>query len=368
MRFTIPHALAALLAAGVLAAAAAAQQPAPPPPPPPGPSYSPYQPQPAPTTQTRANVVAAPVQQPPVVVNTAAFAPGYGYYPSNPYGGYLSGAADLVNARANAAVTYQQSRQMSLDYYNATLDTRRAVFNESIYERGQTMNSQQVYEQKQLDLLRRARNDPPLNEIWSADALNALFTDIKKAHTYGLRGPPVPLDPETLKHINLTTGVTVSGPGILKDGPKLRWPSVLRDDRFLATRTVVDDLTAKALEQAKKGQVDLDLIGQARDTLQTMQVVLKQMVKDVSPGPYMDGKRYLGELDQSFVALKSPEVANYFNGKWSAQGATVFDLADYMIKNGLQFAPATAGDQSFYTAFYQSLLSYDLRLSQMASR
>jgi hypothetical protein len=367
MRFTIPPALAALLAAGALAPAALAQPPAPPPPPP-GPSYAPNMPQPPPTTQARANVVAVPVQQPPVVVNTGAYAPAYGYYPSNPYGGYLSGKADLVNARANASVTYQQARLASNDAYNAELQTRRAVFNEAAYERGQTMNSQQVYEQKQIDALRRARNDPPLNEIWAADSLNAMFTDIKKAHAYGVRGPVVPLDPGTLKHINLTTGVTSSGPGILKDGPKLTWPVVLRDDRFQATRTVVDIQTAKAVEQAKKGAVDPELISQVRETLETMKVILKQMVKDVSPGPYMDGKRYLGELDQSYVALKSPDVANYFNGRWSAQGATVFDLVEYMTKNGLQFAPANSGDQSFYTAFYHSLLSYDLALSQTVSR
>src|SRR5262249_14696193 len=130
----------------------------------------------------------------------------------------------------------------------------------------------------------------------------------------------------------------------------------------------IDTQTAKALEQAMKGPVDPALIGQVRDTIETMKVLLKQMVKDVSPGPYMDGKRFLNELDESYTALKSPEVANYFNGKWSAQGATVADLVDYMMKNGLQFAPATAGDQSFYAAFFQSLLTYDVQLTQTVSR
>jgi len=367
MRFTISHAPAALLLVGTLAAASLAQQPAPPPPPP-GPAIAPNQPQPQPATRATGNIVAVPVQQPPVVVNTAAFAPGSGYYNANPYGGYLSGAADLVNARANAAVTYQQARMASNDAYNAELQTRRTVFNEAAYERGQTMNSEQVRIQKQIDAVRRARNDPPLSEIWAAISLNALFTDIRQAHTYGLRGPNVPLDQGMLKHINVTTGVTSSGPGILRDGPKLTWPVVLRDDRFQATRTVVDAQTSKALEQAKKGPVDPELISQVRDTIETMKVILKQMVKDVSPGPYMDGKRFLGDLDQSFVALKSPQVANYFNGTWSAQGATVAEFVDYMMKNGLQFAPATAGDQPFYTAFFQALVTYDAQLTQAVSR
>jgi hypothetical protein len=368
MRFTISHAPVVLLLAGMLSAAALAQPPAPPPPPQPGPAVAPNLPQPQPATQGRANVVAVPVQQPPVVVNTAAYAQPTGYYPYNPYGGYLSGAADLVNARANASVTYQQARMASNDAYNAELQTRRAVFNEAAYERGQTMNSEQVRIQKQIDAVRRARNDPPLSEIWAAISLNSLYADIKQAHTYGLRGPAVPLDPATLKHINLTTGVTSTGPGILKDGPKLKWPSVLQDARFDATRKVVDTQTAQALEQAMKGPVDPSLISQTRDTIEAMKVLLKQMVKDVSPGPYMDGKRFLNELDDSYAALKSPEVANYFNGKWSAQGATVAELVDYMMKNGLQFAPATAGDQPYYTAFFQSLVTYDVRLTQNVSR
>jgi hypothetical protein len=362
MRFTIPPALAALLAAGALA-----QRPVPAPLAP-GPTLAPNLPQPSPTTQARSGVVAVPVQQPPVVVNTAAFAPSFGFYPFSPFGGYLSGRADLVNAQANAALTYQQARLASLDYFNAALDTRRAVFNEAAFERGQTMNSEQVRQQRQIDAVRRARNDPPLNEIWSAVALNALFDNINRAHVLGLRGPDVPVDPEVLRHINTTTGGTNRSIGMLKNGPKLTWPPVFQDARFEAARTLMDERTAKALEQAMKGPVDQALIGEAREAIATMRVTLRQMVREVAPGPYIDGVRFLSDLDDSYVALRDPNVSNFFTGKWAPRGATVAELVENLASKGLRFAPATAADRPFYTALHRALVTYDVQLNQSVSR
>ncbi|MGH6739625.1 MAG: hypothetical protein ACREDY_11455, partial [Bradyrhizobium sp.] len=332
---------------GMLAAPAPAQ----------GPQVEPNVPQPRTTTQATSNVVAVPAYQPPPIVNVNGYAPSYGYYPSSPYGSYLSGKADLVNASGQYGIQVQQANLLQEQVHQSMLQSRRAVLNEARYERETTMNSEQVRIQGQIDALRRARNEPPLNEIWSGQSLNALFSDIKKAHTYGVRGPSVPINQDLLKHINLTTGVTSGGPGILKDGAKLRWAVVLQGPNFEADRRKVEMRTAEALELAKRGPVSLDLISDVRSTLEGMQATLKQMVKDVAPGPYIDGKKYLRELDSSFSALKDPNVSNYFNGKWTAQGATVYDLAVYMTNNGLQFAPAVSGDQSYYTALYQSLLS-----------
>jgi hypothetical protein len=114
--------------------------------------------------------------------------------------------------------------------------------------------------------------------------------------------------------------------------------------------------------------VSPNLISDMRATVVTMQATLKKMVKEVDPGAYIDSKKYLAELDKSFTALKDPNVSNYFNGKWQAQGATVYDLSKYMMDNGLQFAPAVSGDQSYYTALYQALLTYDLQMAQSVSR
>jgi hypothetical protein len=356
MSSTFSRLLAALLAGGMLATAALAQ----------GPAVSPYLPQPTTTTRTTANIVAVPASQPVPIVNVNGYSPNYGYYPSSPAGSYLSGRADVINARAQAAVTQQQAGLVQQDVYRSTLQSRNAMLDQARYERATTMNSEDVRIQNQIDALRRARNEPPLNEIWAATSLNALFDDIKKAHTYGVGGPTIPLDPNVLKHINVTTGVTAKGPAILKDGAKLRWPVVLQGSTFVDNRKAIETLTSQAVDQAKKGAVDLGLISQLNGVIEVMLADLKSIIADVEPGPYMEGKKFLRELNDGYASLKSPDVANYFNGTWSAQGSTVYELVDYMTKNGLRFGPAIPGDQSYYTAFYQSLLIYDVNLQTQA--
>lgn len=342
-----------LLFAGVLASSTLAQVP-----------------QPTPTTQGSSNVVAPPAYQAAPIVNVAAYPPGgYGYYPASPYGSYLSGAADLVTARAQAGVTQQQAWLAQQDVYRSRLQSRQDLLNQARYEQNMYLNTEQMRQKNINDDLRRARRDPPLSEIWSGDSLNSLFTNIKNAQTYGVIGPAVPLNPDTLKHINLTTGVATSkGVGLLKDGAKLQWPIALQATDFQADRKKLDDMTAEAIQQAKSGMVAGSLISDMKAHVGTMQVVLKQMVDNVEPGPYIDAKKYLRELDTSYTALKDPNVANYFNGKYAAQGSTVYGLVDYMINNGLQFAPALAADQPSYTVLYQALLQYDVQLGQTASR
>ena len=279
-----------------------------------------------------------PAYQPPPIVNVNGYNPGYGAYPTSPYGSYLSGKADLVNASGQYGIQVQQANLLQEDVHKSMLQSRRDVLNEARYERETTMNSEQVRQQGIIDALHRARNEPPLNEIWSGLSLNALFSDIKKANTYGVRGPTVPLDQDMLKHINLTTGVTSAGAGVLKDGPKLQWPSALQDPAFKDNRSQLETMTTQALQQAMKGMVAPKLVGDMTAIVETMQVQLKQQVATLPPGPYMEAKKYLRELNTSYSALNSPNATNYFNGKYSAQGATVYDLATYMTNNGLQFA------------------------------
>jgi hypothetical protein len=65
--------------------------------------------------------------------------------------------------------------------------------------------------------------------------------------------------------------------------------------------------------------------------------------------------------------LQDPNVANYF-GKWAPSGRTVAELVQHLSKNGLEFAPASPGDEAAYQALYQSFLAYDGAISQLVSR
>jgi hypothetical protein len=101
--------------------------------------------------------------------------------------------------------------------------------------------------------------------------------------------------------------------------------------------------------------------------VERMQAQLLRMVQDVAPNDYMDGKKFLRELDKSYRVLNDPNVANYF-GKWAPRGRTVGELVQHITDNGLQFAPASPGDEPYYMALYQSFLTYDTGISQLVSR
>jgi hypothetical protein len=328
-------------------------------------------PQPTAQTQATSNVLAVPSYQPVPVVNPSGYTPIYppgNYPPYNPYGGYLQGKADVINARANAQVTYQQAMLTNQQVGAQSLQYRRSLLDEAAYERSITPTADDTRLRKQREAISRARHDPPVYEIWNGDALNALLIDTQNALKYGVLGPPVPLSADTLKHINLTSGVTNAGLGLLKDGPKLRWPRALMDAAFAEDRKQIEQNLAKALAQAKTGSVDLQLVGDVRDQIFNMGDKLKNRVQEVPAGQYIDGKKFLSELTASTGTLKDPNVTKYLSGQWAAQASTVGELVQEMTAKGLKFAPAVSGDEPYYTALHQSLLNYDVQLTSTASR
>src|SRR5205823_3065256 len=96
----------------------------------------------------------------------------------------------------------------------------------------------------------------------------------------------------------------------------------------------VDD----AINRAKiNGSVDAALMKDLLDDLRGLHDTLERSVADLSPGQYIEGKRYLNLLDDALRALQDPNVKNFFNRTHEARGKTVGDLVDYMAKNGLTF-------------------------------
>ena len=105
---------------------------------------------------------------------------------------------------------------------------------EQRYEQSLRPTTTELRQQEQWRKLQSARNNPTNPEIWSGDALNALFQALQGAERQGLRADPVPLDPDVLKHINLTTGqASGAGAGMLKNVTNLQWPFALQVPPFL---------------------------------------------------------------------------------------------------------------------------------------
>ena len=101
----------------------------------------------------------------------------------------------------------------------------------------------------------------------------------------------------------------------------------------------------------------------------TLNRLLRQSSGDLPFGLYTEARTFLNNLTDAITALSQPDVGNYFTGKFALKAKTVPELVEQMSKQGLQFAPATPGDEAAYAALQQALANYDLAIhAQMASR
>ena len=307
------------------------------------------------------NAPAARARFQSVPISTPYYGGGYGWYP--PYwggglGAAFSGAADLVNAQGNFMIAQQQAFMGQEKYFQEKISTRHKHVQEYLYERAVLPTEEDDRERLRLEYLRRSRNDPPPTEIWSGKALNNLLLAIQQQTAQGVRGPDVPLDEDTLKHINLSGNQTLSSVGLLRDGGKLPWPSAFFGDDFNDQRKELDQLASEALRQIGSGPVDPGTLASMKQKADKLQKQLKSKVDDLSPNEYIKARRFLTELNSTFNALEDPNVAKYASGKWAAMGRNVGELVQEMTRQGLKFAPAVAGDDPAYTAMHGALVAY----------
>jgi hypothetical protein len=329
---------------------------------------------PQPPSQMRTN---AGVSLPPA--GTAA--PGAGAYPPPAYGAYgypgyqgavggaLSGAANVIGAQGQYNIQTQESRMLQTQADMSRLKYRNALIQQQRYEQAMQPTVLEMRERQQWQNLQSARNNPPNPQIWSGDALNAIFKAIQGADRQGLRAGPVPVDPEVLKAINLTTGQTSgAGAGMLKNITNLNWPFALQDAPYKDSSAKINALAIKAVDEVKAdGRVTAQTFGQLSAAVNTLDNAVR-VDQVLSPTDYIVSKGFVDDLKSSIQSFRNPNVASYLNGGIAAKGPTVADLVEQMTSQGLTFAPATQEDQPAYTILYQAMATYDYRLGQTSSR
>jgi hypothetical protein len=338
--------------------------------------FQPVAPQAVPPPPAQTGAGAQLVAPPTVGFVPPAVNNGWGYY-GNPYvyspaGAYLSGLADLTNASGQYLQQVQQSRILQNQADSGKLELRREIWQQEAWERKNTPTAEQMraYEAK-IDL-QRARSNPPNNYIWSGDAMNTLMVDIQRAHAAGVFGPPVPVNPDTLRRISVTDGASSRGEiAVLSEGGgKLRWPFVLRKKAFEKDRQKIDQLAATAVTQARSDAVEPETVDALQRSASNLRDQVSRMSRkdELTPTEAIQARRYLTQLDGAFRTLKDPNVANFFNGKWAPHGNTIGEVINNMVNQGLRFAPAIEGNETAYKAFFNDLVTYDLRLASMAAR
>lgn len=303
------------------------------------------------------------------------FGGGFNYNPyfnADPYGGYLRGTADVINAQGNYLMQVEQAYMASEQVKQAKLDTKRKRLDEYLYEKSVLPTLEQQREQEQQQQYLRSRNNPPPTEIWSGKALNDLLLNIQRTQTdTGAYGPQVPLDYELLPHINFTSGApgtTDNNASMLRDGGKLRWPFSLQRDAFTKERTEIDKLMAQAVKQTVDGSLDFKTLDGLSKNVDSLRRTLKANVSDMGANEYIQSLKYVNQLSDNVKLLNQPTAANYLNGKWEAKATSVGELIEQMNKQGLRFAPAVSGDESYYNALYRSMVNYDAGLARLVRR
>jgi hypothetical protein len=297
---------------------------------------------------------------------------GYGYganpYARNtPYQGYMNGAANVTTANAQYQMTIQQAKLAREEARRSALQTRRATIEERQYELSIQPTAEDLRQKDLRYNLQRARHNPPSTEIWSGGALNDLLRAIQDGQSHGLTGPEVPLPPNVLKHINLTSGTTYGGVGVLRDDGKLTWPAVLRKSTFAQERNKINQQFQQAVKQAHSGEVDVNLLDNIDKSLKELQQHIDAQVEVLSPSQFIQASRYTRELKSGYQVLQQSDVAKFFQTNRTPQGATVGDLVKQMTKEGLRFGPATSGDESSYTVMHRLLVDYDVGIAQLSA-
>jgi hypothetical protein len=270
----------------------------------------------------------------------------------------MSGVADIYSAIGQAQISEQQAGIVREQKKQAEIDTRRKNFDEWLYERDKTPTSEDNRERARIEQVRRSRNDPPINEIWNGMALNTLLTATLQADTQRGPGPSIPLDPDSVHHINVTSGATSGSVGMLRDGGKLKWPLPLTRAPYEADRARVTELAPLAYKQASSGQVQPDVLQGLTDSANSLNDLISRHVADLTPKEYSQGKSFVRELNGTIAALQDPSVSNYITRKWAPRGNTVGELVNEMNRQGLKFAPAVAGDEAAYMAVYRGMVAY----------
>ena len=183
------------------------------------------------------------------------------------------------------------------------------------------------------------------------------------------RGPNIPLTQETLEGLNLTTGVTNGSLSLGKDEGKIDWTETLGDAVFDTPRKRFSENFAKAMKGAQTGEKPArSLLQDLQADLKTLDALLVDQVRELSPDNYIASRRLLNKLKVSLTGLGDSQVVAACNSSWKKNVRNVADLVGYCQQHGVEFGPAAApGDPPCYSVAYLAFRAYERGTVQVAS-
>lgn len=281
-------------------------------------------------------------------------------YPPYPYlpgpGGVLQGEASVINATGDLFVQQEQARIQREIAEQAKLDTKKKAFDLRLYEKALTPTYTEVRAKDEALLLKRIMTSPLEAEITSGKAHNVMLPFLSTLAVQGIPGPPIKLDPELMKHVNVTGETGGANIGILRNGGQVDWPLVVRGP----TQKKLAAVLPKAVTAAADGSLDLALYNECSKGVAKLQEELRTKFhkEEIDGGMFIEGKRFLDSLNSAVVALRQPNAPQLLKGTYAATGRTVPELVQNMTQKGLKFAGATPGHEPSYYALYSAMVYY----------
>src|ERR1019366_1423805 len=188
-------------------------------------------------------------------------------------------------------------------------------------------------------------------------SLNLLLKDLLTFRGKQSSLDPLPLIEPVLSQLNVSK--SGSGMGVLRDNGKVVWPSAIHGLMSVNQRQDFDKKLQTVVKDANNERINTDALTDIRNEVGRLREDLVKKVNDVPTTQYIEGKRFLLELDDATRAVEKGEALNQRNfqkfieeGK---QGRSIQEVVDYMGKNALQFGPASSVDEASYRAVYQAM-------------
>jgi len=311
-------------------------------------------------------------------------------YPYSPFWsvGMIFSQNDRIRAQAEAAVDYQTARQIAAEAYSQELDNelkRVEIYFEKRARRDAEVlkNHLDEADKRKAAALRRLVDHPELTGegLVNGKALNTLKEALRSSvlsFDYLNDDPDVDaliaqfqLTPEMLSAINLQMTNVRGESGVFgADTGQLRsfqwWPHLLRSEQFKLEREAIDMQLAK-IRQLASNQSNIPT--EEIDELEQMVLGMGDMFLSEVDGQamaresvaqyfvYRESEQHLQSLLHAVQRLKDvgrQDGALIVNGYNPAvDGKNLATLLAFMVRNGVEFAPAEKGEENVYHELFE---------------
>jgi hypothetical protein len=297
------------------------------------------------------------------------YSPYNPYTPYSPYnnlysaGSYLMGSADVMRAYGTVITSQEQARILREQALQAKLDTRKKAFELEMYIKANTPTYTQEKEKEMRSTLRRIQTNSLPGEVSNGKSLNFLLDDLRKFPKRTSALEPLALSDGILAHINVTKNTF--GLSVLRDDGRVVWPGAISEKMTVNQRRELDTQIQALVKDAYKGkQVDPIALKDLRNEIDRIREDLVKRVNEVPFHQYTDAKRFLQDFHEATIALERGEGTHQAKFQREVEGGkSVQEVVEYMIREGLRFAPAGARDEAAYRAFHSVLANLNIAMN-----